>query len=266
MIKLKPRPEEPNSLRLEKVRETIKSLEEKVNSGQKPTTKNPNDFPPHWLPEAREILWKHQNHKCCYCERVRELKRESDLEHFRPKGGVEKENAHFGYWWLAYEWENYLYSCKPCNQGNKKNQFPLLPGGQRATKKTDSLTNEKPVLINPYDEDEDPENYISFDWENSNDYFVKAVPTSTDDDNRGNDTINIVGLNKGLLPEDRAEFLQTLEAITIKMHAGRHFEKPLIIAAAEEEIKRETSSTKPFSGFRRAYFRKVGLGEYISDE
>ncbi len=266
MIKLKPRPEQPDSLRLPKVQDTIESLEQKVESGRKPTNREPNDFPSHWLPEAREILWEHQNHKCCYCERVRELKRESDLEHFRPKGGVEGDNAHFGYWWLAYEWENYLYSCKPCNQGNKKNQFPLLPGSRRATKKTDSLTNEKPVLINPYDENEDPENYISFDWDNSNDHFVKAVPISNDEDNRGYDTINIVGLNDGLLPEDRAVFLQTLEGIATKMHAGVYFGNQTIIADAKEDIKRETSSVKQFAGFRRAYFRKVGLGQYLSAE
>ena len=70
MIKLKPKPQEPNSLRLEKVLTTIQLLEEKVNSGQKPTTKDPNDFPAHWLPEARAILWRHQDHKCCYCEIV----------------------------------------------------------------------------------------------------------------------------------------------------------------------------------------------------
>ena len=263
MIKLKPRPEEPNSLRLEKVLETIKSLEEKVNSGQKPTTKNPNDFPAHWLPEAREILWRHQNHKCCYCERERELKRESDLEHFRPKAGVEEDDKHFGYWWLAYQWENYLYSCKPCNQGNKNNHFPLLPDGQRATKKTDPLTNEKPVLINPYDDD--PEKYISFNWENSNNCFVKAVPTPNNDrDNRGNDTINIIGLNRERLPEDRAEFLLSLQAIATKMHAGVYFGNQTIIADAKEDIKRETSSVKQFAGFRRAYFRKVGLAQYLS--
>jgi uncharacterized protein (TIGR02646 family) len=259
MIKIKPRPAAPNVLNDLKVVAVCSAIQIKASSGSKPDS---IDFPPLWIPDARKTLWEHQNHKCCYCEREREEKRESDLEHFRPKARVQEEATHFGYWWLAYRWENYLFSCKPCNQGHKKNQFPLLPSGTRAFLETDSLMKENPVLINPFDED--PECLISFDWEDSNGFFVKAVSTANDVDERGKKTIEIVGLNRPGLPEERASFLLTLEAIAAKMHAGRYFDKQNLIDQAETDIKRETSSSKQFTGFRRSYFRKLGLGKYIS--
>lgn len=261
MIKFKVRPPAPEVLIGTKVIASNAIIEHKIATGNRPVS---DDFHPHWLPEARKILWEHQNHKCCYCEREREEKRESDLEHFRPKAKVENDPTHFGYWWLVYTWENYLFSCKPCNQGAKKNQFPLLEGGIRAMGPTDSLVNENPILINPYDEN--PEQFISFDWEDSNGKFVKATSTATDDNGRGKKTILIVGLNRNGLAEERAGFLLTLEAIAAKMHAARYLGCPILIEDAKRSIERESSSKKQFTGFRRSYFRKFGLGQYIAND
>ena len=261
MIKLNPRPNAPGTLSVQQVIDTQNAIQAKVNGGAKPIS---NDFTSHWLPEARRVLWEHQNHKCCYCEREREEKRESDLEHYRPAAGVNEDAAHYGYWWLAYVWENYLFSCKPCNQGYKKNQFPLLLGGIRAMNPLDSLVAENPYLINPFDDN--PEVLISFDWEDSNGLFVKAVSTLADANERGEKTISIVGLNRKGLPEERAGFLLTLQAIAVKMYAAKHLEFVNLFNETKKDIERETSSTKQFTGFRRAYFRKLGLGHYISKD
>jgi hypothetical protein len=48
------------------------------------------------------------------------------------------------------------------------------------------------------------------------------------------------------------------------MYAGQYLGEKILIKEAAKDIKRETSSKKPFAGFRRAYFRKVGLGQFIS--
>jgi len=78
-----------------------------------------------WLhDDVRLELHRYQDGKCCYCERKREPKREPDIDHFRPKGGVTEDPEHPGYWWLAYEWSNLYFSCKPCNENAKKNRFP----------------------------------------------------------------------------------------------------------------------------------------------
>ena len=76
-----------------------------------------------------------------------------DVEHYRPKGKVEEDDTHAGYWWTAYEWTNLLYACKYCNQEHKKNYFPLLEGGQRARGPKDDLGQELPALLNPYEDD-----------------------------------------------------------------------------------------------------------------
>ena len=265
MIKLPQRPTQPSILGDSKVLDALQALRDKVNRDERPSSSKPNDFPSYWLPEARKKLWEHQNNKCCFCERVREEKRESDLEHYRPKAKVEDEPNHNGYWWLAYHWENYLFSCKPCNETYKRNQFPLRPGGERAFQETDELDRELPVLLDPYKDD--PESVISFDWDSCNELFVKTVGhPQHDTDERGKNTINIVGLNRPGLPEERASFLLTLIGIIAKMNAGKHLGNNVLIKGAAEDIKRETSSKKSFSGFRRAFFRKMGMEEYISND
>ncbi len=145
MIRLGKRPPVPDTLKSQKVKQMKKSVSKKIQAGEQIRT---TDFRPYWREnDVKTAIWRHHHKKCCYCERKRDLKRESDVEHFRPKAGVTEEKAHPGYWWLAYEWTNYLFSCKACNQEYKKNHFPLLPNGRRAFKEEDDLSDEKPVLI-----------------------------------------------------------------------------------------------------------------------
>jgi len=78
--------------------------------------------------------------KCAWCERHCEWRRQLDVEHYRPKAEVTRwegspplvSNAppkevrvSSGYWWLAFDWNNYSLACGPCNQGWKRNLFPV---------------------------------------------------------------------------------------------------------------------------------------------
>jgi hypothetical protein len=54
--------------------------------------------------------------KCAYCESPTDTVAHGDVEHFRPKSV---------YWWLAYCYDNYLYSCQICNQVFKGDEFPV---------------------------------------------------------------------------------------------------------------------------------------------
>jgi uncharacterized protein (TIGR02646 family) len=54
--------------------------------------------------------------KCAYCESFYAGTQPTDIEHFRPKAGVEECPGHPGYWWLAMSWENLLPSCIDCNR------------------------------------------------------------------------------------------------------------------------------------------------------
>jgi len=66
--------------------------------------------------DVRQTLQLLFHGKCAYCEARYEVVGPVDIEHFRPKGEVEGEPAHRGYWWLAAVWENLLPSCIDCNR------------------------------------------------------------------------------------------------------------------------------------------------------
>ncbi|QYF86207.1 HNH endonuclease [Brevundimonas sp. PAMC22021] len=120
--------------------------------------------------------------KCAYCETFYASSAPVDIEHYRPKGAVEGEPDHRGYWWLAMAWENLLPSCIDCNRRRKqptpkpganlaaldqtarfsasrivltgkKDLFPLAPMGVRATGDTANLDAEQALLLNPCEDD-----------------------------------------------------------------------------------------------------------------
>src|SRR3954447_3584099 len=72
--------------------------------------------------------------RCWYCD-MRQVRSDMPVDHFRPKGRVAEEKSHPGYWWLAFDWKNFRYSCTFCNsrrvdvdsgsEGGKQDHFPL---------------------------------------------------------------------------------------------------------------------------------------------
>lgn len=58
--------------------------------------------------------------KCAYCESFYAKTQPVDVEHYRPKGKVDGEDDHRGYWWLAMDWKNLVPSCIDCNRKRKQ--------------------------------------------------------------------------------------------------------------------------------------------------
>ena len=259
MIKIEERPDVPPSLKPEKVSDALQELTGKVGRGEGIVSK---DFHSRiWqVRDVKDALWDSQNGKCCFCENKRAKRREFDAEHFRPKGSVHECDKHPGYWWLAYDWSNLLHACRPCNQGNKGTKFPVR--GTRACCPEDSLDDENPELINPITEN--PENYIGFEWGESYNKFVKTV--SLDGDGRGNKTIHIAGLNRPELQQERAELVTGLQSCVELMNYAKLAGIALVFEESIEKIKSHTSPKRRFTGFRRAFFRNAGLGEYIVND
>jgi len=198
---------------------------------------------------------------------------ERDVEHFRPKGPVVKE-SHPGYWWLAYDWDNLLIACKVNNTVHKANNFPLLNGGIRAKNEHHKLEDERPVLINPALED--PSKYITFHWEEiGGRYFCMPIATAEDIDNRGRDTIEIVGIDRRELMDEseRAECGKLLKDLAVRAAATRfRLEDPNLSAPQQkrceklfsklkEDIKRATAPEKTYACARRAFFAKYDLAD-----
>jgi hypothetical protein len=64
-----------------------------------------------------------QHEKCAFCEAKPLHVSDGDVEHFRPKGGVRQADTdplqQPGYYWLAYDWANLMFSCERCNRRHK---------------------------------------------------------------------------------------------------------------------------------------------------
>jgi 5-methylcytosine-specific restriction endonuclease McrA len=126
---------------------------------------------------ALNIFYKN---KCGYCESRIHVVASENVEHYRPKAGVDEIDLvagtnHIGYYWMANEWSNLLIACPKCNQqGNKGNRFPLQVPASRvynhpallASGEVDLVANrynsphiagEVPLLINPEHKDPIPE-------------------------------------------------------------------------------------------------------------
>lgn len=112
---------------------------------------------------VREKLRHCQHNKCCYSE-AKFVAEYPHVEHFRPKGRVNKGETkkllYPGYYWLAYEWDNLYLSKQAINVSHKRNFFPLADEAKRARNHHQDIVNEAPLLIDPGKED--PREHIRF--------------------------------------------------------------------------------------------------------
>ncbi len=100
--------------------------------------------------------------KCWYTESPQQGT-DVDVDHFRPKKRVcelvGEQPPSYGYWWLAFNFENYRYSCIYANRcrkdiengsaGGKADHFPLCDESRRAKTPNCDTTREQPVLLDP---------------------------------------------------------------------------------------------------------------------
>lgn len=111
--------------------------------------------------DVKTTLRDDQHGKCAYCERYFNGDYGA-VEHYRPKKKyqeAEHKPKKDGYYWLAYDWDNLLFSCSECNTSCKKCIFPLFDESQRDIACKD-ISRERPLLINPAKEN--PADYLVF--------------------------------------------------------------------------------------------------------
>jgi uncharacterized protein (TIGR02646 family) len=107
--------------------------------------------------ELKDVLKSLSNNKCWYCETI-EHRSDTAVDHYRPKNRVLECPSHPGYWWLAFDWSNFRFSCQYCNEfrtdtstGTRRGKgttFPLLDETKRVFSPGD-LSSEEPVLLDP---------------------------------------------------------------------------------------------------------------------
>lgn len=149
--------------------------------------------------EVKTALQLAQHYKCCYCERNNLEALYLDVEHYRPKLQALR-GAGFpdhGYWWLAWNWNNLLFSCQPCNRSFKSANFPLDTGSGVLVAEQQPPGTERPLLIDPAYED--PIGHIKFTL-HPNLSHGKWRPLPRNGSPVGNQTIRVLGLDRpGLL-------------------------------------------------------------------
>jgi len=206
-------------------------------------------------------IWRAQHNKCCYCEAKLHLAYH-DVEHYRPKTTADRlpgcASTH-GYWWLAFSWENLLFSCAGCNRSAKRIRFPLEIGTTGSIAEDMLHIGEKPLLINPYETN--PVDHIIFKEEAYQGTSIKrwyARPRNSS--LVGNYTIDVCSLNRGELLELRQDHWENclLEPISdlasalmssksgpaeiIFAHACRLFSSAMIFSALSYDAFTESIS------------------------
>jgi uncharacterized protein (TIGR02646 family) len=115
--------------------------------------------------ELKDELKRISYGKCWYCESS-EIRGDKAVDHYRPKNEIIECPNHNGYWWLAFNWRNFRYSCQYCNEiridrntnipGGKSSHFPLLDPKRRVFDESDpyAILAEQPLLLDPTEADD----------------------------------------------------------------------------------------------------------------
>ena len=163
---------------------------------------------------VKDALIKAQNGKCCFCEGRFKAHAYGDVEHYRPKSSVKQaRNAKPlspGYYWLAYAWDNLFWCCEICNRTNKRDFFPLIDPAKRARSHDDEVMNEEPLILNPSGQT-DPRRHIK---------FLKEIAKG--ETKAGQTTIEMIGLNRSALAEERLARLNELRRLLtiVRLYEG----------------------------------------------
>lgn len=186
-------------------------------------------------------LWRMQHHKCCYCEQ-KKLPQFNDVEHYRPKARADRGPGFgkYGYWWLAWDWDNLLFSCDLCNRSRKSDQFPLAPNSVPLDERTEEQPpgKEYPLLLDPAADD--PMDHIRF-CEVKIHEELRWIPVAKNGSERGARTIATLKLDS------------TPELGDLLNEHARQFLLP-----AANEIKEVLSGTRPTAAkVRRLWNRRV---------
>ena len=173
--------------------------------------------------------------KCAYCEMPLEYPIVDSFRPMRMATNLDGTQDDDHYWWLAFEWSNYLPACKMCSF-LKGPRFPVL--GKRCTIGAvgNALKSEKRLLLDPCADE--PTKVLLF----LDDGRV------TSEDARGPVTIDILGLNRDQLVSDRSRDLKKLLGVL-----GKGTQSQAKVADTVRTLTEMTNGSSPFAAMRRQY-------------
>lgn len=228
-------------------------------------------------PKAKAQLKQESFSKCAYCEADTAVVAHGDVEHFRPKSE---------YWWLAYCYDNYTFSCQVCNQVHKGDTFvfkgnklaaPTLPASSPAdpiklAKVVASLcpdpatvtdvqmrklfSAEDADLVNPYLDD--PERYFAWKPITDTEEVLLVPKTSSARAKRAVKAAeDVLGLNREELKRLRWIAYEEFETLALALQEGDFtdaMKQKLLL-----RLRRHAGGNRPFAAMRRFFLRSWGL-------
>ncbi|MCB9603018.1 MAG: hypothetical protein H6721_07410 [Sandaracinus sp.] len=205
--------------------------------------------------DVKKALWKMQHGKCCFCEKEMEVSY-GTVEHFRPKtsatddAGTKRE----GYWWLAYEFENFYLSCINCNQP-KGDYFPLASGNPLTAGTLPSAASppEDHVFLDPGKDL--PERHI--EWK-----FVRGkgmVPLGKT--TRGTKTIRKLKLHlRDELAKFRGRHYRDVIVPIVKRYVdAKKANDTVRLDEVMKDVRRQAHARAPYAAMARAVFRQSNI-------
>lgn len=222
----------------------------------------------HWK-LIKPVLAKIFNYKCWYTEAPQQGT-DVDIDHFRPKKRVQEtlsaKPTHPGYWWLAFQLDNYRFSCIVANRrrtdvetkitGGKSDHFPLCDENKRAKGPTCDLDDEQPMLLDPLKATDAPLLLFKSDGEATPRFSQKTSPRKF---SRAYHSIELYNLNHMDFVRSR---LDLRDKINKDVKAARRYFNKLESGDADNDLAFEEaicrlrqmrSKSAPFSSFTIAY-------------
>lgn len=225
-----------------------------------------------WKPSKAQLA-RETRGKCGFCEAPTSSTYFGDVEHFRPKAD---------YWWLAYCYDNYLFSCRVCNgnkgekhsvAGPKMAEPPVTPEMSDAQlialAALHSPSPDHPPAIRSYDQDciledgalpnpyqQDPE--ALFEWKADDDLErvdITAKASNPAATRALGGVIDIVRLNRPELRTQRWQLYNQAKRLHGLSRRLTGTEK----ADLEDLIRSMTHENLPFSAMMRHFSRAWGL-------
>jgi len=219
------------------------------------------------------ILSKRSHGKCWYCE-SNELRSDNPIDHFRPKGKVAECPEHPGYWWLAFDWENYRFACTFCNSrrvnvetaGGKQDHFPVfIPPDWNKSEGDNNL--EKPKLLDPTDEDD----YKLLTFNKNGEACPNCDDEESEDYQKAKESIEKFHLNHGPTKKARKAIKQKIMQVVADTNEllaqGIDIKSGQIKSNKKELIKliRPSCTTTKFNTAAKLYLREFEDNVWVKE-
>lgn len=197
-----------------------------------------------------DALYQMQGEKCCYCEqKIPEEGQGKAVEHFHPKSIYKHQRN---------DWKNLLLACAYCN-GNKSNIFPIRlssEDGEPSVVYKPVLG--EPLMIDPSDENTDPEDHITFVVDDAGDE-VLGLAIAKNNSQQGLTTIDVVGLFKKYYTQKRQIFISSLLHCYANLIQAKANTDNAMLKSCIDTLKLFMSAKNEFAACARVFVRRKAI-------